>query len=714
MIGWIVVAVVIGGGLLGLGLPDLLRLSPGRIWAIGSVCFRESIRRRVLLIIPLAVCGAVIVAQLQKPIDEQDLIRQTTKFCLFAAGMVVTMTIIILGCTNLPREIETRVIYTIVTKPATRLELVAGKIVGFARVSGLILFIMGLFTYGYLQLRSWQQEQLVAARLGTDSGIGSAERNKLSHYQESGLLTARQYQHAASVEVMAPLNAAAPAGPNNLPAPDNSVRAIFGDDEEEFCFPIKVDLQRLFTDSEGAEPNDSAGIGKNGLLLGVRLRWVRYGPETSDPAHRNDPQPLPKISLDLLDSAGFNLVDTAETFDPRSPAAKEAHSMDLELPKESAFDPAKPFGEPAIIWTYIPPGRAAGIFKQPSVSVHVYSNSHNVEIFADASSGFVMFCPPPAIGQFAPPVPTAFPPDQIIRPDPLPGGLPSPPLVRGRLAPRGGQDLNGKLARDPHAPMAVIHFQGVHLPTDSSPIIPMELNAGIQHGGDLEEKSDAGTDLTLYVRPAGGKAGALSQPIDLRVENNQTYFADLPVSAMADGNFDVLLRCNTPGNQIAIQDTSMSLTSGHQPFFWNLAKSLLILWMLTILVISLAVLSSTFVSWPIAVVLTVVLLMGHWSVSQVADWSDKTLGRSIATDMGLTDPSKSEAVANTVNTISGTLQTVGAALPDIDRFAAISAIDQGAVISPNEIGDALGVLLAFAFPAVVLAYLILKQKEVAP
>ena len=40
--------VIVLVGLLGIGLRDLLRLSPRRVGAIASVCFRQSIRRRVL------------------------------------------------------------------------------------------------------------------------------------------------------------------------------------------------------------------------------------------------------------------------------------------------------------------------------------------------------------------------------------------------------------------------------------------------------------------------------------------------------------------------------------------------------------------------------------------------------------------------------------------------------------------------------------------
>src|SRR5436305_9876498 len=109
---YIGVAIVIAGIII--GLKDVARYSFKRSWAISSVSFAESIRRRVLWITPLAILGVIIVSQLQKPLDEQDAIRQTTKFSLFATGLLVTVTAVILACTNLPKEIETRVIYTIV------------------------------------------------------------------------------------------------------------------------------------------------------------------------------------------------------------------------------------------------------------------------------------------------------------------------------------------------------------------------------------------------------------------------------------------------------------------------------------------------------------------------------------------------------------------------------------------------------------------------
>src|SRR5207302_1970479 len=157
-----------------------------------SVNFAESIRRRVLLITPLAIVGMIAVAQLQRPVDEADAVRQTIKFCLFATGLVVSIVTIILASTNLPREIENRVIYTVVTKPTTRLEIILGKIVGFARVSAAILLIMGLFTWGYAHLRASQLLGHARARLEVISAADPA-RPALEHYVQAGLLESKTY-----------------------------------------------------------------------------------------------------------------------------------------------------------------------------------------------------------------------------------------------------------------------------------------------------------------------------------------------------------------------------------------------------------------------------------------------------------------------------------------------------------------------------------------
>src|SRR5688500_17620348 len=178
-------------GLMVFGLRDVLRFSWTRVWAIATVCFQQSIRRRVLWSTPLVIVGVILVSQFQRAVDAQDAIRQATMYCLFATGMLVTLVTIILACTNLPREIETRVIYTVATKPTTRLEIVLGKVIGFVRVSFWILLIMGVFTWGYLHVLDWQLRREISAQL--DAGVvDRGSRATFEFYRDQGTLHARQ------------------------------------------------------------------------------------------------------------------------------------------------------------------------------------------------------------------------------------------------------------------------------------------------------------------------------------------------------------------------------------------------------------------------------------------------------------------------------------------------------------------------------------------
>jgi hypothetical protein len=716
--GWIIVGIIVAVGLLGLGAGDLMRFSVKRIWAISGVCFRESIRRRVLWIIPLAVAGLIVVSQLQRAVDEQDALRQTTKFCVFAAGLVVVLTSIILACTSLPKEIDTRVIYLVVTKPTTRLELIVGKVVGFARVTAVILVIMGAFSYGYLTLRAWKQRQEVGARLQFDTGLSGAERNKLQHYYDSGLLTAKSYVQAKDVQVMAAIDAPSPsAAAEHVPLSGDPVRSTYGESEQEFLFPYTVDKQRYFSSgSDTGETSASDGIGRNGFLIGVRVKWRRYGPPVAGPVQPTTAPSPPTVTIDVLDARGYTLVGRLEMYNPANPAAKDAHAEYLPVPMDNTTDDPTSIDQSKVIWAYVPPSAAGAIYAQPVFFVHVVGAAHNVQFFADGASVFLMMSDLPEQGRYSPPAPPVLPSaDELIWPDAGPDGKPMPPLVRGRLANRGGQQLAGRPVRDAHAAFAVFRFRGADLGLSGT--IPLEFRAPIERGGDLDDEDDtaADLDLTLRVRPAGRQtSSAISQPVEMKIENRQIAFATLPATEIGGGDFDLLVRCNTPGQMVDLQSDSLSFVVGQEPFAWNLAKSLFILWLLTVLVVTLAVLCSTFLSWPIAVVLTVVLLMGHWAVMQEADTNDKTLGRSIATDMGLTDPSKAEAVATSVNALGGALQVVGDFLPDIDHFSAIQRLEQGMVVSWKDIADALGVLAGFALPAAVLAYVVLKNKEVAP
>jgi len=115
------------------------------ILTIAGHTFREVIRKKILhVLIGLGVL-IIIVSPFIPTTDEPD---ARVKMMLVVFFQVVVLLCIVgmifLSATSLPHEIEDRTIYGILSKPVSRLEIVAGKITGFALLSALVLVILGL------------------------------------------------------------------------------------------------------------------------------------------------------------------------------------------------------------------------------------------------------------------------------------------------------------------------------------------------------------------------------------------------------------------------------------------------------------------------------------------------------------------------------------------------------------------------------------------
>ncbi len=663
----IAVAVVLIG-LVGFGFRDLIRFRLRRTWAIASVCFAESIRRRVLWITPLAILGVVVVAQLQKPFDEQDAIRQITKFCIFATGLVVVISVIILACTNLPREIESRVIYTVVTKPITRLEIVLGKILGFSCVSAAILIIMGVFSFGYLHLRARLFEQDIAERLRIGA-VESIARPTLEHYASQGLLNAKSLATANSMQMFA-----------RDPQPNQPRKYFNADNMVLIPFLLPTNMTAL---------DDPTG---KAVGMTIRLR-VGYDPATlPKPAAKagevKGPIPLlastqpapapPQINVQVFDSNQTTAL-ASEVNGGKPIAVNSPDGTSFEIPVTSAA--------------------VSTLTKFPFIYIGVLPATGNVQFWVDQSPAELVV---PVADQTTP---------LVLHPaNPNDPTSPGKVVFLGRQGTYGQQQLKG--TENGNAPAALYEFSGVRGIADGGAPVPFEVRVGIERGGDEAEDVDSPTLMSLQVR--NRKTGLLSPSVELSPENNRTAYGTVPADALSGGDFDVLIHCLTPGDWIGMNQQSLVIVQSESSFAFNLLKSLLVLWLLTILVISISIFCSTFLTWPIAVVLTLVILLGHWGVEQVGDAATAGLGRQFVVDFGVRDPATSEVLSSTVEHLNKLLAIASTILPDISQFSATDDIERGVTIPASTLRDAGTVVLGFGLPLAVLAYVFLKHKEVAP
>jgi hypothetical protein len=270
------------------------------------------------------------------------------------------------------------------------------------------------------------------------------------------------------------------------------------------------------------------------------------------------------------------------------------------------------------------------------------------------------------------------------------------------------QEISGGTDHRATADFSFVNSAPIHL-VDGQ--IPFEI-AGLQIQRDNDSEQEREDPTTLLISVRDGKTQKLTTT-QLNVETRQTAFFSFPADAITGPDYEVLIQCLNKGHTVGFYPESLVLIAGNETFAFNLFKSLAIIWLMSVLVISLAIFCSTFVSWPIAIVMTIILLLAHWGVAQLADTNAPGLGRQIATQFKL-DVAVSNVVSSSVDNLSKGLNAFAKVLPDTSNFDAIDDIEQGITISGWKLLLALEVTAGFGLPAIVLAYLILKYKEVAP
>jgi hypothetical protein len=718
--GWIATSAIVVFGLIIVGFADTRRFSLSRAWAISGVCFDESIRKRVLWITPLAIIGVIGITQFQRAIDEQDAVRQSVKICLFATGLVVIMTSIILACTNLPKEIESRVIYTILTKPTTRLELVLGKVIGFARVSLTMVLIMGIFTWAYMRITSQQKRQQIAYRL-KEGDVSDTERSRLTEYNNAGLLTARTLWPSDELNMY-----------GEPPALNTPVRIISNEGDEDVVAGFPINRGVVF----GPPPADlddwaHQGAGQNGLVIRVMLNSVRLPGSVDDQtpsggtmgpvfgkkaAGKMSP---PRITIQLLDENYFDM--DAPNLMVGAPTPAELVQKIVAFGKTAKVDPQASAGairlsEPTPLpdgntaqyaYAWLPPVQAEALINHTKFFVRVAGASGLVNYLVGTKpvSCFVPRIKPDAFDVETP---------GATEIEPLPGFNGTPELLnfRGKLGLHYDQEMNG--GKDSPGSTADFAFTSAPAADLVDGKIPFQLILEVDRSNsDVESGHEDATKIDVAVIDgATKKVTPIGQPV--YVESRLPAFFGVPVDAITSGDYHIILHSENTGQSIGLYPVSLQLIASEELFELNLLKSLAIIWMMSILVIVLAVFCSTFLSWPIAIVLTVLLLLGHWGVAQVADTSGPGLGRQIVNDCKFTDVAISKVLSTGVDSLTHALNLLSHVLPDTSRFDAIEDIQQGISISSDKLLGAAAVLGGFGISSIVLAYVILLGKEVAP
>ena len=135
--GWLVVA---GGILVCILLINILFESEGPIWAIAKLSFKEASRSGLLwlfllVLVPFAFQN--VWMSKTKPVDEVRTLIDVTS--LWMAILVVVSALLFASFYGIPNDIKNLNIYTVVSKPIERFEIVLGRFMGYVTLMSLVL-----------------------------------------------------------------------------------------------------------------------------------------------------------------------------------------------------------------------------------------------------------------------------------------------------------------------------------------------------------------------------------------------------------------------------------------------------------------------------------------------------------------------------------------------------------------------------------------------
>ena len=136
--------------------------------AIASLTFKEAIRRKALFVfvvfcIMFMFAGWFLTRGGDKP---QLQVKLYISFVLTSITWLLLTVMLLLSCWGIPEDIRLRSLHTVVTKPTRRVEIVIGRIFGFSGIGLLVLGVMSVAGYVWIQRQlSERQKDVLTCRV---------------------------------------------------------------------------------------------------------------------------------------------------------------------------------------------------------------------------------------------------------------------------------------------------------------------------------------------------------------------------------------------------------------------------------------------------------------------------------------------------------------------------------------------------------------------
>ncbi|HEY2787635.1 MAG TPA: ABC transporter permease [Fimbriiglobus sp.] len=153
---WRARMLTLGGlfAILGIGQPfarDLLKLRFRRIWALSKLGFKEAVRNKLFWGFVLFLVPFLFPAKWWLDIKPENELRSTVSVTTFWASVLTILPAALLASFAIPNDIKNQTIFTILTKPVERFEVILGRFFGYTGLLTVALLGMTLLSLLFIE-----------------------------------------------------------------------------------------------------------------------------------------------------------------------------------------------------------------------------------------------------------------------------------------------------------------------------------------------------------------------------------------------------------------------------------------------------------------------------------------------------------------------------------------------------------------------------------
>ncbi|MGY8769454.1 MAG: hypothetical protein ACKVH8_13630 [Pirellulales bacterium] len=130
-------------------VPEFFSISPRRVMAMTWLAFHEAVRKKALYVFAIFLLIMLFAGWYITP-GSSEPARLYMSLIFTLSKVLILLLCILITVFSLPKDIESRTIYTIYTKPVLHWEIFLGRLFGYIGIGSIVLVAMGLCSYLFL------------------------------------------------------------------------------------------------------------------------------------------------------------------------------------------------------------------------------------------------------------------------------------------------------------------------------------------------------------------------------------------------------------------------------------------------------------------------------------------------------------------------------------------------------------------------------------